>query len=134
MFLLAGGLQGGGGIRLMITGPRAFRGEPLLLWLVLLTERDQFRCLQHNHMETFKNLKPRYPLEVFGMSRLVLVKKLVVRGCAGATLDLALRTAGAAGPSWAGRLGGQVTGHKLVVLLVGPYGQGDLVLEAGVQV
>lgn len=105
MFLLAGGLQSGGGVRPMITDPRAFRGEPLLLWLIVLTEREQFRWLQHNHMETFRALKPRYPLEVFGMSRFVLVNKLVLCGYAGATLDLALRTAGAAGPSWAGRLG-----------------------------
>lgn len=58
MFLLAGGLLSGGGVRLMITVPGAFRGEPLLLWLILLTERDamdQFRCcniIVWKHFET----------------------------------------------------------------------------------
>ncbi|TNN71354.1 hypothetical protein EYF80_018432 [Liparis tanakae] len=43
-------------------------------------------------------------------------------------------TADRAGPGWTGRLGGEVTSHKLVVLLVGLHGQSGLALETGGQV
>lgn len=57
-----------------------------------------------------------------------MVNKEVLGGREGATSALNLGAAGVAGPGWAGRLGGEVTSHKLVVLLVGPDGQRGLAL------
>lgn len=63
-----------------------------------------------------------------------MISKELLSGMEGAASDLSLGAAGEAGPGWTGRLGGQVTSHELVVLLVGLHGQCGLALETGGQV
>lgn len=75
-----------------------------------------------------------YLLEFFLLSLRLMISKEVLRGREGGTPAQTLCAAGVAGPGWAGRLEGQITRHKLVVLLVGPDGQRGLALKAGRQV
>lgn len=76
-----------------------------------------------------------YRLDFYVLSFLMIDKDALRRrdGATGA-LNLMAQVAGKAGPGWTGRMGGQVTSHKLVVLLVGRNGQRGLTLETGSQV
>ena len=79
-------------------------------------------------------LSTKYLLRLFVLSLRHLVNQVALRRREEAAPALTLQDAGVAGPGRAGRLGGQVTGHKLVVLLVGPYGQCGLALQTGGQI
>lgn len=70
----------------------------------------------------------------FVLSFFLIMDEDVLRGREGAASALILRAAIETGPGWAGGLGGEVTGHELVVLLVGPHCQCGLALETGSEV